>query len=73
MPGKIRVQPTSREVIWGKLLAALYDADKVGIVLSQADLAELIKILETTRTSTAPQRLWLADLRKLQKAAFGEK
>lgn len=67
---KISVQPTSREVIENKLLAALNDEDKVGICLSKDDLEELIISLASINRPTTKARQWLADLQKLQRAAF---
>lgn len=71
MTRRIRVQSTPREVIGKKLLTALDDTDKVGICLTQSDLAELLIALSAIRYPTAKAKQWISDLRTLQKAAFG--
>ncbi len=61
---EIKTERVPREVIDGKLLAALDDQNKVAIVLSESDLAVLIKGMSTlTRNNlTETERAQLDDL-----------
>ncbi len=68
-----KVAMAKREVIQGKLLAALDDDDKVAIVLSEEDLDLLIEIVALSRIKESHFKIdamW-ADLRQLRKEAFG--
>lgn len=65
-----KVVPSNREIIEGKLLAALDDADKVACVFSSEDLDDLIDLMECGHLNTRTESL-LRDLRKLREAAFG--
>lgn len=67
-----RVVSASREVIEGKLLAALDDAEKVAVVFSREDLDDVIDAMESG-CLTARTKGMLADFRKLRAAAFGER
>jgi hypothetical protein len=67
------IEPASREVIAGKLLAALDDGSgQVAIVLREVDLDRLILAMESYRYGDADDWRFIADLKRLRKEAFGE-
>jgi hypothetical protein len=63
-----------REVIEGKLLAALDDESKVAIVLSENDLRFLISCVRFSPDGWGEKRrVFLQDLERLADEAFGRK
>jgi hypothetical protein len=78
MPKKCRIENTPREVIQGKLLAALNDETKVAALLEVEDLDMLIHALyfyNRHHTPCNPNKpkveSFLEDLRTLRRQAFG--
>lgn len=73
---KCKTSYAPREVLEGKLLAALDDESKVAIVLDKADVDMLINALEAYPAHAVKggksHRQYAADLRQLRSAAFGE-
>ena len=67
---EIKVSRVQREVIEGKLLAALDDSSKVAILCSEDDLELLIYVLEKLPLPSMPVRQMAKDLRRLRAEAF---
>ena len=68
--GKPKINYAKREIIEGRLLAALDDEDKVAIVASKEDLAFLIKCVGNFHDRSKQQQEMLADLTTLHSEAF---
>lgn len=67
---KAKVEHVSREIIESKLLVALTDEDKVGVILSRDDLDDLIVLVGNGYSATRRQREMIEDLHKLRRSAF---
>ena len=69
---RLKVVPTSREVIEGTLLTALQDEDIVAVLLSRDDLCMIQHALGLAPVDWGEKRTeLLQSLRKLKEAAFG--
>lgn len=71
-----KIEYAKREVIHGKLLAALEDDNVVACVFTEEDLDDLIEALyrakfDTKRSTTQSQDDLLESLRQLRREAFG--